>query len=447
VLDGRTASFARRPGGDPFSRFRVALPARRWRMSLRLAAHLVTLAIVLTVAVVAKDISAGSDYWVVRRGTPRLVVRAPDIRVQRSLLAPFGVGGEVTALPALRAPQEQLAPPFIESHQLLEGETLGQVAANYGVSVAALFWSNDLASSNVFAAGQELRIPRIAGIPHVIAEGDTLESIAAQYGASPEAIVLLKSNGVSENLPLPIGREIFVPGGTLPYPQELLDEYGGEQGIADLHAVAAGVVQESDTNLREGPSRDYARIGKLDAGRRLKLVARHDDWVKVEDSVGNGGWVRGDLLGLSSETIAGLQETNDFPPPPPRWVWPTHGSISSRFGWRRIPYRSFHDGLDIANRAWTEIYAARTGRVSEAGWCRGFGYCVKIDHGDGMTTIYGHLIKRPPVKAGEAVEAGELIGYMGSTYDRSGGGYSTGVHLHFTVKVNGKAVDPMKFLP
>jgi murein DD-endopeptidase MepM/ murein hydrolase activator NlpD len=423
------------------------LPLWRWRISLRFAAHLVTFALVLTVALVSQNVAIGSDYWIVRRGTPRFVHRTPDIRVQRSLLAPFAVGGEDIALPALRAPQEQLAPPFAESHQLVEGETLGQVAAQYGVSVAALFWSNDLASSNVFAAGQDLRIPRIAGIPHVIEEGDTLESIAARYGVGPDAIVLLKSNGVSEKLPLPIGREIFVPGGSLPYPQELLDEYGGEQGIADLRAVAAGVVQESDTNLREGPSRDYARIGRLDAGRRLKLVARYDDWVKVEDGVGNAGWVRGDLLGLSPEALAGLQETNDFPPPPPRWVWPTQGSISSRFGWRRIPYRSFHDGLDIANRAWTEIYAARTGRVSEAGWCRGFGYCVKIDHGDGMTTIYGHMVKRPPVKAGESVEAGELIGYMGSTYDASGGGYSTGVHLHFTVKVNGKAVDPMKFLP
>ena len=85
--------------------------------------------------------------------------------------------------------------------------------------------------------------------------------------------------------------------------------------------------------------------------------------------------------------------------------------------------------------------------MSEAGWCSGFGYCVKIDHGDGVTSIYGHMIKKPPVRAGDQVEVGDLIGYMGSTYDRSGGGYSTGVHLHFTVKVNGKAVNPLKFLP
>ncbi|HET9222555.1 MAG TPA: M23 family metallopeptidase, partial [Roseiflexaceae bacterium] len=171
------------------------------------------------------------------------------------------------------------------------------------------------------------------------------------------------------------------------------------------------------------------------------------DWAKVESGDSGIGWVRADLLGLSDARFNDLPETNDFPPPPPFWVWPTRGEMTSGFGWRRMPYRSFHDGLDIANAAGTRIYAARAGRVIEAGWCSGFGYCVKLDHGEGVVTIYGHMLKKPPVSAGESVDVGALIGYMGSTYDRSGGGYSTGVHLHFTVKVNGKAVNPLKFLP
>ncbi len=57
------------------------------------------------------------------------------------------------------------------------------------------------------------------------------------------------------------------------------------------------------------------------------------------------------------------------------------------------------------------------------------------------------MLKKPPEGAGTTVEVGDLIGYMGSTFDRSGGGFSTGVHLHFTVKVNGKAVNPLKYLP
>ena len=107
----------------------------------------------------------------------------------------------------------------------------------------------------------------------------------------------------------------------------------------------------------------------------------------------------------------------------------------------------FHDGLDIANDAGTKIYSASAGQVIEAGWCSGFGYCVKLDHGDGVTSIYGHMLRRPPVHVGDSVGVGDLIGLMGSSYDARGGGYSTGVHLHFTIKVSGKAVNPLKFLP
>jgi murein DD-endopeptidase MepM/ murein hydrolase activator NlpD len=313
--------------------------------------------------------------------------------------------------------------------------------------VATLFWSNGLERGDVLAAGQELRIPRISGVPYVIAPEDTLESIAERFQVSPDAIVLLRANDVDKGEPLPIGNEIFIPGGTQPYPAEILSRYGDEQGVATMSAVAAGVVQESETNLRTGPGRAYPRVGYLDAGRRLQLIARHENWVKIDSGNTGLGWVRADLIGLSDEVLSGLAETDDFPPPPPLWVWPTRGSITSSFGWRSAPFRSFHDGIDIANAAGTRIYAARSGRVVEAGWCSGFGYCVKIDHGDGVSTIYGHMLKKPPVGAGTTVEVGDLIGYMGSTFDRSGGGFSTGVHLHFTVKVNGKAVNPLKYLP
>jgi murein DD-endopeptidase MepM/ murein hydrolase activator NlpD len=107
----------------------------------------------------------------------------------------------------------------------------------------------------------------------------------------------------------------------------------------------------------------------------------------------------------------------------------------------------FHNGIDFANVAGTPIYAARYGRVFEAGWCSGFGYCVRIDHGGGVISIYGHMLKRPVVQVGNIVDMGDLIGLMGSTYDAAGGGFSTGVHLHLTIKINGKYVDPLKYLP
>jgi murein DD-endopeptidase MepM/ murein hydrolase activator NlpD len=418
-------------------------------LSLRYAAHLVTVIVVATI-VLASGISSSAGVLQLD-DAPRVRVAGLPMTDQQVRWTPSFMGGSRDAAdlaqPAIRPLQSQFEPAFVASHELVEGETLGELATRYRVNVASLFWANDLDRGDVLAAGQELRIPRISGIPHVIQADETLESIAAAFHVTTQAIVLFKANGVNEDQPLPVGREIFIPGGSLPYPAEILSRYGDEQGIAAMHAVSAGVVQESDTNLRTGPGRAYPRVGYLDAGRRLKLIARHDVWVKVDSGATGAGWVRADLLGLPDAIVDGLVETNDFPPPPPRWVWPTRGEITSPFGWRSQPFRSFHDGLDIANGAGTRIYAARAGQVIEAGWCRGFGYCVEIDHGDGVTTIYGHMLKKPPVSVGDSVDAGDLIGYMGSTYDRSGGGYSTGVHLHFTIKVNGKAVNPLKFLP
>jgi murein DD-endopeptidase MepM/ murein hydrolase activator NlpD len=417
---------------------------------LRYAAHLVTITLVLTIVLVFAgeswragvlqigDTGVGSS----RRGG------AADPQVQRVISTRYVVSDDVGgALPVVRVFDPELAPAFIENHRLVEGETLGGVASFYQVSVAALFWANGLQGSDFLAAGRELRIPRLSGVPHIIQPGETLESIAAQYQVSPQAISLFKANRLNGKGELSVGQEIFIPGAMLPYPAEVIAKYGGEEGLAALKAVTAGVVQESETNLRAGPGRAYPRLEYLDAGVQLRPIARYEDWVRVETGAGGDGWVRADLIGVTGPALAALPETNDFPPPPPRWVWPTRGSITSRFGWRSIPYRSFHDGLDIANRSWTPIVAARSGRVIEAGWCSGFGYCVKLDHGEGITTIYGHLIKKPPVSVGDSAEVGEVIGYMGSTYDARGGGYSTGVHLHFTIKVNGNAVNPLKFLP
>lgn len=416
------------------------------RVPLRWAAHMITLAIVLVVALGAGRSAIAVPATASSVPAPRDTLPS-DLLIRREIAAAPPAADRGAEQPTVRQVDAFQQPAFTENHTVLEGETLGQVAAQYSVSVATLFWSNDLGSGNVFAAGQELRIPRLAGIPHIIQDGETIETIAAQFHVQPQAIELFRPNGIQPAQPLPVGREIFIPGATLPYPEELLAKVGGEQGVADLRAVAAGTVREAETNLRAGPGRDYPTLGTLDAGRRMKLIAWHDTWVKVENGADQVGWVRADLLGLTQESLASLPETNDFPALPPRWIWPTRGEITSPFGYRSAPFRSFHDGLDIANAAWTKIYAARTGRVTESGWCSGFGYCVKIDHGDGVMTIYGHMIKQPPVKVGAKVEAGDLIGYMGSTFDRSGGGYSTGVHLHFTIKINGKAVNPRKFLP
>lgn len=382
-------------------------------------------------------------------------------------MAVAGVGGGVAPLPGDAIPAvmpfnerleesvaaRDLAPgfekpiplvdAFHELHQLAAGETLGQLAAEYNVSLDSLIWANDLQSGDVLMLGQPLRIPRVSGMPYVIRKNDTLDAIAARFGVTADDILLFEPNKLQLDAPLPVGKEIFVPRGSQPLPEALLALRGGTEGLAQAKAQTAGLVVEPQTNLRSGPGQMYPRVAQLEAGRRAQLLGRYKQWLKI-DVAGTTGWVRTDLLETAPGLVDELPETEDFPPPPPVWVWPARGALTSYFGPR---WGSFHNGLDIANRAWSPILAARAGTVIEAGWCRGYGYCVKINHSGGVQTIYGHLIDQPVVSAGEEVAAGQLIGHMGSTYDRAGGGFSTGVHLHFTVTVNGRAVDPLKFLP
>jgi murein DD-endopeptidase MepM/ murein hydrolase activator NlpD len=369
-----------------------------------------------------------------------------DVREVRDTSPPPSVSisssSEPLAAP-LRRPEAVLTPAFQATHTLVEGESLQQLAMQYDVSPESLIWANNLYQGDILAVGQELRIPRVSGVPHVLRAGETLDMLAQHYGVPAELIIAFKDNGLSADGPLPVGREIFIPGGQAPLPSALLQRRGSVAGFAAMAAQPAGIVLAERTNMRAGPDTVYARVGQVGAGRRAQLLARHAGWLKI-DVAGTTGWIRADLLHLPPGMPEALPETNDFPPPPPVWVWPAYGRFTSGFGPR---WGSFHNGIDIANNAWTPIVAARTGVVIESGWCSGYGYCVKMQHPGGIQTIYGHLVASPPVSTGESVRVGEVIGYMGSTYDVAGGGYSTGNHLHFTILVNGRAVNPLHFLP
>jgi murein DD-endopeptidase MepM/ murein hydrolase activator NlpD len=124
-------------------------------------------------------------------------------------------------------------------------------------------------------------------------------------------------------------------------------------------------------------------------------------------------------------------------------LWPIRGTISSGFGWRRNPFSSrgseHHDGVDIPARSGTHIRAAGGGKIIFSGWRNGFGNVVIIDHGSGINTLYAHN-SRNLVTVGQVVERGDVIAHVGST------GRSTGAHLHYEVKINGTAVNPVPFM-
>ena len=117
-------------------------------------------------------------------------------------------------------------------------------------------------------------------------------------------------------------------------------------------------------------------------------------------------------------------------------AWPVQGTISSYYGWR---WGAFHQGIDITASTGTKIVAADAGMISFAGWLNGgYGYLVKIDHGDGRETWYGHQSKIA-VSVGDTVSKGDVIGYVGST------GNSTGPHLHFEMHEGGGTKNPLSF--
>ena len=123
-------------------------------------------------------------------------------------------------------------------------------------------------------------------------------------------------------------------------------------------------------------------------------------------------------------------------------VWPTRGWITSRFGYRTSPFtgrRQHHGGIDIATKQDTPIIAPATGRVSFVGSKGPLGNAVVLDHGYGVRTFFGHT-HEIHVKIGDQVERGQLIASVGST------GRSTGPHLHYSVEVGGKSVNPMNYI-
>lgn len=123
--------------------------------------------------------------------------------------------------------------------------------------------------------------------------------------------------------------------------------------------------------------------------------------------------------------------------------WPTQATyISSDFGLRIHPVTgewTGHEGIDIAGKSGDNIEAAEAGTVIKSGYLGNAGNCVVLDHGNGVVTWYMHMLSDPPVKVGDVVSKGQVIGQMGST------GRSTGPHLHFEIDIDGTPVSPWDY--
>lgn len=180
-----------------------------------------------------------------------------------------------------------------------------------------------------------------------------------------------------------------------------------------------------------------------------KMISYEDTGSTQDYLINSGGPFTSYLLTESEDEAKALElelrriETTSGQEFIPR-MWAHLGKINNEFGYRRNPFGGggyeFHSGMDIDGERGDSVIAPANGVVIKAEWQGGYGNMIEINHGNGLTTRYGHLAKIE-IQAGDMVQRGQLIGFIGST------GRSTGPHLHYELRLNDKSINPRRFLP
>lgn len=259
---------------------------------------------------------------------------------------------------------------------------------------------------------------------HEVQQGDVLSTIAEEYDLTVDDLISMNPILSDENSIIRPGDEL-----TVTVPSTLLPVIYTRQEIYEEDYNADVIYKDNDswyTTRQEV-------IQEPETGHR-KVVASvtYQDGTRQEADVL--------MQQIIKEAVPEIIErgTQD----PPTFIWPVYGSISSGFGSRARPKAgasTYHQGIDIAVPTGTSVMASSGGTVVSAGWQSGYGNVIYIQHGDGTQTRYGHL-SRILVSVGQRVSQGSKIALSGNT------GNSTGPHLHFEIRINGSAVNPLNYL-
>ncbi len=320
-------------------------------------------------------------------------------------------------------------------YRVKPGDTLAGIAARYGVDPRHIQWSSGLEDDRL-RVGQELRIPLVAAeereprvppgvVAYRVRPGDTLVSLSQRFGLSP--LELVSANPSLESLDrLVAGSVIYIPKGAkgllVALPEgETLVSLALRFGLSPVKVAQANGVKDP-TALRPGDlvllpgiqaKTTYQRLlAKQEEERRARLEAerrRQEELRRLAE----------ERRRQEAQRQARLRQAQ-APKPQVRRVsyqeggmrWPLSGfQITTYFG-QRGAFQRFHTGIDLAAPYGTPIYAAKAGQVEVAGWSSvGYGFHVVLDHGGGVETLYAHM-SRIAVRAGEWVEAGQVIGYV-----------------------------------
>lgn len=262
---------------------------------------------------------------------------------------------------------------------------------------------------------------------YTVVSGDTLSEIAIRVNIPMDQIVEMNDSLESVNDTLHIGQELLI---TVPEPElsvtrtEQLYYEGGYS--AEVEYIYNDSWYTTDMVIRQEPSDGY----------RKAIV----DISYLNDKEISREVVKEEIVMAAVPKI--VEKGTKIPP---NFIRPISGGrITSYFGYRDTPNvagaTSNHQAVDWATPMGSSVYASCGGTVVKAGWIGSYGYAIYIDHEGGRQTRYAHLSKIL-VSVGQKVSQGDRIALSGST------GASTGPHLHFEIRINGRAVDPLKYLP
>jgi murein DD-endopeptidase MepM/ murein hydrolase activator NlpD len=206
-----------------------------------------------------------------------------------------------------------------------------------------------------------------------------------------------------------------------------------------LTAATVSVIAARTDEARSVRDELAASRDTLAAARRLKQSALRSTRETREEYLEEVEALAAQSASLAAairQAQEGAGSTGSGTPSASGFIWPVNGPVVSGYGMR---WGRLHEGIDISASTGTPIWAAAAGTVIYAGWLGGYGNLVVVDHGNGLATAYAHA-SAILVAVGQQVAQGETVSLVGST------GNSSGPHLHFEVRVNGVAVDPLLYL-
>jgi len=386
------------------------------------------------------------------------------------------------------------------THTVKKGETLWSIAQNYNLGINSILAINDFVNPHLISIGQEIKIPSpksivsnknlseqktvqenenensnqnesLKSLIHIVKTGDNLWSISRKYGVSAE--VIAEVNNLKNKDLLSIGQRLEIPaigGGVSKKEKE-------QEPTIIIYTVVKGdtlwsISKRYDVKMNSIISaNDLKEISRLSIGQNLKIPITNIDIAKAEGydqesetediiyyvKKGESLWSISRNYNVKLEAIIAANNISDASKISAgqqlripnvsgarsnicNFVWPIRGRITSPFGIRTLNGRKeFHSGIDIGGSLGANIMAAESGRVSYAGYMRGYGNVIILSHDGGYSSVYAHNSVNL-VKKGQFVKKGSVIAKLGRT------GNATGPHLHFEIRSSGKPVNPLSYL-